>query len=297
MKKILTIIVVAALLFVFAACADKKENQDFTPNTKNDIAKEQEETEKEVKQKEEPFDINNPLGFENERLYNAVCYALMKDPTLVTQEDILNVKYLSIDLEDNGEYTVLVGLSDYIDAYFELVNNPDDTEIYKKLISLTRKASFENDEQDVFSDIAKFTKVNVFEYYDIPINDVSFLKNLNELYFGYFNSNGITDVSALSDYNPKTLRELDFTGNDIEDWSALEDIKDKVIVHYSVKEYDNGKGEKIQVPFELRLSEKIEQDKQQKDKEENQSQQQKEQAAPSLVDKDGNPVDFSSLFE
>lgn len=296
MKKLLTGLLAVCLLFTFLSCADKTEKEDGNLKN-NDFASENEkDTENVSKQKQEVK--GNPLGFENEKLFSAVCRALGKESENITKEDILNIKYISIDREDNGEYSLYIGLHDYIDVYFKLAKNNGDIELSKKLISLAKKATFKcNKDEEVFSDIAKFTKVNVFEYYDIPVNDVSFLKDLDELYFGFFDNNGITDVSALSDYNPKYLKELDFTGNDIKNWSALEHIKEKVIVHFKMQEYDNGKGEKIQMPFVLTLEDKIKQDKEREEKQNNQNGQDEQKKTPTFVDKDGNPVDFGSLFE
>lgn len=286
MKKLLILFCVSCLLFAFASCGNKTQKEDVVLKVENDLV----QTENAVEE------IENPLGFENINLMKAVCDALGKKTGELTEKDIESIKYFAIGPEGDGKYTVFVGLSDYMDSYFEAVNNPEDEFAASKLETLVKISPLEyNKGKDVFSDIAKFTQLNVFEYYDIPVSDVSFLNNLDELYFGYFKNNGITDVSSLEGYNPVTLRELDFTGNKISDWSYLEHIKEKVVVHYEVQVYNNSDGEKIEMPVIVTLEEKIKQDKQREEQKNSQSD--SENKTPAFVDKDGKPVDFGSLFE
>ena len=121
----------------------------------------------------------------------------------------------------------------------------------------------------------------MFEIYSVPVKDVSFVKEYKTLALGWFKNNGITDVSPLSDYNPESLIELDFTGNLITDWSALEPIKHKVYVHYDVN-----------TGIAVTLADKIESDA---NKEAQGDAELDEEII--LTDENGNPVDFGSLFD
>ena len=287
MKKLLILITTVCMILAMVSCGNKTKKDDFVPT--DVAATEESET-------HEKGTVVNPLGFENINLMKAVCNALGKEEKDLTQDDIESVKYFAIGPESTGECTVYIGLSDYIDAYFDAVNNPEDEILTQKLVEFVKVSKLDYDiEKDTFFDVAKFKNVNVFEYYDIPISDVSFLNELQELYFGYFKNNGIIDVSSLSEYNPVTLRELDFTGNNIQDWSYLEHIKEKVVVHYEMREYDNGNGEKIKMPVLITLENKMKQDAERKEQENNKDENQ--QKTPAFVDKDGNAVDFGSLFE
>ncbi len=206
--------------------------------------KEQEllEEENEVQQEQQEKTLENKLGFENTALLKAVAQCFDKEAVGLTQEDVLSVRYLAVGPEEDGSDTVYVGLEDYADVYFSA-----DVTI-EALQEHVKTAVLEWDEEG-FGDLAKFKNVEIFEYYDIPITDVSFIKNYEQLAFGYFQNNGITDVSSLEGYNPETLYKLDFTGNDIADWTPLYDIKDKVIVNYNLQKMQDENGNEVDVPF------------------------------------------------
>ncbi len=173
------------------------------------------------------------VSFENKGLLLAVKKALGKE--FITKQDILDIYYLAIVPIDGGAFGLSVGLSDYRDAYFAEIAK--EAPNYVNLIPYVKEAEFSIESSKYLdTDLALFENIEIFEYYAFPVNDVTFIKNYPNLTYGYFSSNGITDVSGLSDYNPESLTELDFTGNSISDWSALNHIEDKVIVLYSAQD-------------------------------------------------------------
>lgn len=190
------------------------------------------------------------LGFSNVSLEKAVAECLEKEATELTEDDILSVRYLAIGPEANGINTVYVGFKDYVDNALE---KNADIENLKKYVKTAVIENTENLEED----LGKFKNIEMFEYYDFEIKDVSFLTNYSMLIFGYFKKNGIIDVSPLADYNPQTLVCLDFTGNDIDDWSYLYHMTEKIVVKYEVKMMTDSNGETVEVPLETWLDEFI----------------------------------------
>ncbi len=319
MKKTLIalILCMALVMCMLAGCSDKAKNdeevntpvsQDTPVNTpqedETDVAEPPVEDEKEEQPQEQvpvldekialdPEDeetVTNDLGFENLRLLAGVANALGKTTAEMTQQDIDSVKYLASGPETTGDYTVYVGLMEYAVAYANEMLKEEPS--YETLNNLVKMSIIKFDENDTFADLAKFGNIEIFEYYNIPVSDVSFVKAYDRLAFGYFNNNGITDVSSLADYNPETLRELDFTGNNITDWSPLEHIKKKVIVHYETQVVTDDNGKQMYIPFVLTLEEKLEQDEQAAQTE-NAEQPGEEQEEEFIFSAD----DFESLFD
>lgn len=231
------------------------------------------------------------LGFENEKLFHAFANAIGKKPSEVTAEDVDKVHYIAVGREGETGFSVYVGYVDYVDLCFsEKRDEPNFASLLSKALMMSElKYDVENDS---LYDLGNFRNIEMFEIYDVKIKDVSFIKNYNKLIYGFFKSNGISDVSSLSDYNPETLRELDFTGNDIEDFSPLSHIEDKVVVMFDI---DSG--------FKLTLDSYLEQkenpievpDTSDKKTENGEKKDAKDELV--IVDKDGNPADFDSLFE
>jgi len=249
------------------------------------------------------FESASRLGFTNVKLFEAFANAIGVEPANVTQADVDNVHYIAVSAEQNGTNSVLVGYIDYVDLCFSDI---DSSELMSKLNEVVMASAFEYDiDKDSLSDLAKFRNVEIFEIYDVKIEDVSFVKEYKNLAMGYFANNGITDVSCLEGYNPESLIEIDFTGNNIEDWTPLYPIKEKVIVMYD-----------MQSGFLLKLDSYLEQtengskaDAEEKnvEKAEEKAEEKTEtsEAKPEidsgetavLYDEDGNPVDFGSLFD
>ena len=232
------------------------------------------------------------LGFENEKLFEAVANAMGIKPWDMTQEDIDKIHYIGLGPDSEDLYTVFIGYVDYVDLCFsKAAETPEFMGLLNDVVMISEFNY--NIETDTLSDLSKFNNIEMFEIYDVRIDDVSFVKDYDRLVYGYFKNNGITDVSSLEGYAPKSLVELDFTGNDIADWTPLEHIKEKVLVVYDIntgfyltldeylRQKENSVIEEpsVTVPEE---STEVEVDIEEK---------------PVLVDENGNPADFSSLFD
>lgn len=249
------------------------------------------------KDKEIVAECAKKFGFENINLFEAFANAIGVEPENITQNDIDKVHYIAVGPEGEDMYTVYIGYVDYVDICFSDI---EEDKIMSALNEVVMISEFVYDEEnDTMEDLAKFKNVEIFEIYDVKVSDVSFVKAYNDLVLGYFNTNGITDISALEGYNPESLAELDFTGNSISDWSPLYHIKEKVIVFYGVADG---------MPVTITLKNKLEQDKENEEavavpevkeeaSEEINEEPEAEEKKPALVDENGEAVDFGSLFD
>ncbi len=309
MKKLLAVILCLTVALVLVCCADKKDEKK-EDKVKQDVLILDEEPKEETKQdeKESGVEINikplgevdvevlknaaSSLGFENEKLFHAFANAIGKNPFEVTQADVDKVHYIAVGPEGENAHSVFVGHVDYVDMCFsEEASNPD---FMSKLNEVVMISEFNYDiENDTLSDLGNFKNIEMFEIYNVNIDDVSFIKEYSNLALGYFNNNGITDVSSLEGYNPKSLIELDFTNNDIEDWTPLYPIKEKIIVYYgmngelllTLEDYIEQKENPVEAPEAAKPS----QDETELSDD--------EMPDYVIVDADGNPADFSSLFD
>ncbi len=110
------------------------------------------------------------------------------------------------------------------------------------LSTLVKSAVFKGTEDDVFADLKYFTGVETISVHGVKFPadfDFGVYKNLTR---GYFGNAGITTVETFANLNLENIESLDFSGNTIEDWSALESISDKVTVFsgYTVETGDDG---------------------------------------------------------
>lgn len=110
------------------------------------------------------------------------------------------------------------------------------------LSTLVKSAVFKGTEDDVFADLKYFTGVETISVYGVKFPadfDFGVYKNLTR---GYFGNAGITTVEKFAGLDLENIESLDFSGNTIEDWSALESISDKVTVFsgYTVETGDDG---------------------------------------------------------
>lgn len=299
MKKILCFVLGALIVFTLACCKtedDKKEEIIKLPVQSEAEVSDQTETKSDEKANKIELDIK-PLGevdekelslaaklfgFENPSLFHAFANAIGKSPKDVTQKDIDDVHYIAIGPEDGGKQALYVGHIDYVDLCMSEAATQEN--ILEQLNELVMMSYLEYSDGDSFADLNKFKNVEMFEIYDINVGDVSFVANYDKLIFGYFRNNGITNLSPLSDYNPESLAELDFTGNNISDWSPVMNIKDKVLVSYN-----------LSTGISVTLEEHLE--KKNNPEPESDSENEPSNETPVFVDKDGNPVDFGSLFE
>ncbi len=241
---VLTFVAVCVTLTLSACSDDNKGNKE------ENVLVQQETTLQNEEGKEQDQELVNHPGFSNIPFLKAVAECLEKDASLVTQEDVLDIRYLTVDLEDDGSTIVYVGMKDYVDKALSANVTIEGLKPYVKMARI-------EDTTDVSCDLGIFENLEMFEFYNVKIEDVSFINNYSQLVFGYFDSNGITDVSSLEQYNPQTLIELDFTGNDIEDWTPLYHIKEKVIVNFSMKYMTDSNGNRVELPVVVTLADKL----------------------------------------
>ena len=270
-KKILALALCVIAVLSVCACKNKEtENSDKAGEKVTDVKIAEEEkvtapsTNSDFRLPEAPADevahSAKMLGFENVKLFEAFASAVGKKPVEITGADIDNIHYISIIGDGNGKANLTLGYIDYVDNFLKLHDEGlSETEIRQSITDYEMHADFEFDAQkDTLSDLAKFKHTEMFEIYEIPVKDVSFVKSYDMLFLGYFKNNGITDISPLASYNPIALGELDFTGNNIADWSPLMHIKEKIIVHYEVQTLTDGSGNEVEVPILVSLEEYLE---------------------------------------
>ena len=236
--------------------------------------------------------ITDAAVFENSEFAEAFAKTVGKKTEELTQNDCQSVKYLALGKDSDGSFSLYVGFDDYSKAYFSEIEKetPDPSELvqYVSMQNIT-----DSQEVGFDKDLSLFTGIEIFEIYDVKISDVSFLNNYGNLYYGYFMNNGITDVSPLSEYNPETLRELDFTGNDISDWQPLMHISTKVIVKYSSQTFTDSDGNPVTFSDTTYLSDL---GKDGKDDGENSDSDGKDSSADNQI-QFSDDIDWSALFD
>ena len=229
MKKIITVICICALIVSCLLCSCKS-------NKISDAAKAIKETYNEYYGNESKGESSDKASvysdcFKNKDFLASVAECFDKAPDKLTEQDILSVRYISISTDGFGQDVLCIGCEEYENTYFSDEHETAEEKI-EALKPLVLQVNLKDTDNTDYSDLALFKNVSVFELYDIPLSDVSFIKNYANLAYGYFSNNGITDISSLSDFRPESLMCLDFTGNDIKDWSALKDISDKIVTNY-----------------------------------------------------------------
>lgn len=304
LKKILCVMLAAATSLTLCFCSSKEVEKQEDKNTENQV----QETEK--KEDEKSFydiELNikpleevegetlsesaASLGFVNEKFFHAFANALGKKPSEVTAEDVEKVHYIALGTEEDKSYSMYIGFVDYVDLC--LSDKREDPDFATMLSNALKMSEFVYDrENDSLADLSKFINMESFEIYDVRIDDVSFLNNYKNLIYGFFNGNGITDLSPLADYNPASLIELDFTGNEIDDFSYVEHIKDKVTVFYDIAS-----------EFKITLTEFLEQQNNPENIPENKVDETEEDETTEddtglvIFDENGNKTDFGALFD
>ncbi len=200
----------------------------------------------------------NRSVFENDDFAQAFASILNKSEKDITKEDCKSVRFISVGYNEKDVLTLYIGFEDYSDAYFSEVEKGEAADAFS-LMDYVKSAPIDlAEESDISKDLLLFENVEVFELYDVKIHDVSFLNSMQGLYYGYFRNNGITDLSALSGFAPPTLRELDFTDNDIQDWTPVMHIVESIIVNYSVQTFTDADGNKIDIPNTVYLTDLLE---------------------------------------
>ena len=256
MKKMFAVLLCALVVFTLACCnKDKADDPVLPPEAQN--------------------------VFENTAFLNAFAKAIGKEPEKVTADDAEAIHYLSIYLSEDGGFELCVADKEASTLLFERKYEEFEAKIK------SAKCDFAENE-NLTKDLGLFKNIKMFEFVDFPIADVSFVNNYQNLLVGVFNNNGITDVSSLSNYNPESLAELDFTGNNVHDWKPLVHIAEKVMVlytsnmRYTLADFVGSaatNAENVEAP----------ETQGEANKEENSS--------VDLVDENGAPVDFGALFD
>lgn len=295
-KALLALFCVVAVVMV-VGCAGKKSENDEKNHTQKPEIKNEDIVKIDINvkplekvEKKTLSEAASSLGFENEKLFHAFANAIGKKPEEVTQEDVDKIHFIAVGPEKDFDYSLFVGYIDYVDLCFsEESKSPD---FSQKLGEKVMMSELEYDiEKDSLSDLGNFKNMEMFEIYDVNIEDVSFIKNYNRLIYGFFRDNGITDLSPLKGYNPESLRELDFTGNEITDWAPVDAIKDKIVVFYDM---ESG----IRISLESFLEQtKVSAETLPKVSEEAFGDEDNKKDEFKIVDEKGNPTDFGSLFD
>lgn len=239
---------------------------------------------------EKAEEVVNTLEFDSASILSGVANALGKTTSEMTEEDLNSIYYFSIDTEATGDYTVYIGLQEYMNA---VNDNLDAVYVQQLLKKSVVELDFEN---ETFSDLARFKNLHEFELYNVPVNDVSFIKELPGLVSGFFRNNGITDVSALAGYNSDNLALLDFTQNDIADWTPLYHIKDIVVVDNGYRIVSNENNERVyaKIGDSKTLADKIVADEAAA---EAPAEKTEKKDSIQFVDENGEQADFSNLFD
>ena len=196
---------------------------------------------------------------ENQDFATALSQVFGKSARSVSQEDLATVKYLELYHDTESDIcAIAIGDDEFIAKYNEAVadENNTDTSYYNS----AKTATFEADDELALADLKYFTGAQVININAVNIPDASVFANFTELRKGIFTSCGITDVSAFSSLDLTKIEELNFTGNNIQDWTALEAIADKVVVSTSYTLEMAEDGNYTFVPLELTLADQMAQD-------------------------------------
>lgn len=178
----------------------------------------------------------------------------------VSAEDLQKAKYVEIAHDTEADTcSVAIGFDDFMEKYNDVLAKSDAGEEVTdtSYVELIKSAVFEADDELVLGDIKYFTGAEVVSLNGVNIGDNAILGQFKNLKRGYFSSCGITDVSAFASLDLTKIEELNFTGNTIEDWTALESIADKVIVSSSYGVEMGEDGNYTLVPMEVTLADQM----------------------------------------
>lgn len=199
-----------------------------------------------------------------------------KNVRSVSESDLLTVKSVAVVKEDGSDVcTVSLGFDDYLTEYnayveqseakdaaqtaydeakeafdaaeengesTEGLTNPDDItipEVTAAPQNLLKSASADFSSLTM-DDIKYFENAEIVYLDGVKLGNADVIKSLKALKEGSFVGCGITDVSVFSELNLDEIKSLDLTDNEIDDWSALEGIADKVTVetlYYEIEGY------------------------------------------------------------
>ncbi len=195
---------------------------------------------------------------ENQDFATALSEVFGKSARSVSAQDLAGVKYLEIYHDtENDMCGLAIGDDEFLDKYNEAMASEDAENADTSYYDLAKSSTFDADDNMVLADLKYFTGAEVLNLNMVTIADSSVLGEFKNLKRGTFASCGITDVSAFASLDLTKIEELNFSGNTISDWTALESIADKVIVNssYSVEMGDDGNY--TLVPVEITLADQL----------------------------------------
>ena len=209
---------------------------------------------------------------ENADFATALGEALDKRVRSVSTDDLANVRYLQVT--NDGEYcSVFLGYDDFMEQYDKYMVQvdaaevaeeageevPEITEEHPQIFAKSAMFDVKKDETINLDDIKYFTNAEVVNISSANV-DSSLLGSFKNLEEGYFYNCGITDVSAFASLDLTKIKELNLSGNNITDWTALESIADKVIVNSGYTIGDDGNGGYTLIPMETTLKDQMEEE-------------------------------------
>lgn len=183
--------------------------------------------------------------FESEAFANAIADALGTTPAALSEKTLSDVKYIELNYDsEENLYYVALGKSDFATVYKDYIAKTDagETNVSLDIEDKFTDARFELEEGLTLSDIKYFTGLEIISAGNVPINDSSVFENMKALTHIYVSACGLTEVNGLAGLNAEAVYQVNLSGNDINDWSALNYIEDKVIVSstYSIEMTEDG---------------------------------------------------------
>ena len=172
--------------------------------------------------------------FEDQKFAEAIAKDLGKAPAFLKESDLAGVKYLGVSYDGSETVTVATGDDKFVDTYNEYVTKSEAGEDvssydFTKLVKTTTY-TFKSEEAPVIDDLKLFTGVRNIDIAGIHVTDSSVFAGMTGFETASFMSCGLTEVAGFAGIDTEKLVKLTLTGNNIEDWSPLDAVADKVIV-------------------------------------------------------------------
>lgn len=172
--------------------------------------------------------------FEDQKFAEAIAKDLGKAPAFLKESDLAGVKYLGVSYDGSETVTVATGDDKFVDTYNEYVTKSEAGEDvssydFTKLVKTTTY-TFKGEEAPVIDDLKLFTGVRNIDIAGIHVTDSSVFAGMTGFENASFMSCGLTEVAGFAGIDTEKLVKLTLTGNNIEDWSPLDAVADKVIV-------------------------------------------------------------------
>lgn len=172
--------------------------------------------------------------FEDQKFAEAIAKDLGKAPAFLKESDLAGVKYLGVSYDGSETVTVATGDDKFVDTYNEYVTKSEAGEDvssydFTKLVKTTTY-TFKGEEAPVIDDLKLFTGVRNIDIAGIHVTDSSVFAGMTGFETASFMSCGLTEVAGFAGIDTEKLVKLTLTGNNIEDWSPLDAVADKVIV-------------------------------------------------------------------